>query len=151
MLLKTIAHYWKKEEMPFWAPFYTKKGFATWENWRNTCLHNAGITLRHKTWRCLPIQKKHIKHLHHGPFPGWKQIGQDMHTSNMTQLINHPILKENKKIQTIKKTLPKTIVFIGLYNKGEITLLDGHHRCIALLQKNNIHMYTPKLFIILGK
>jgi len=96
---------------------------------------------------------KMVLEFHGGPFRVWinKYYG-DKKTPQFKELVQNTEFKNDPKKQEIIQKFPKESILIGLINKGDITIIDGMHRCcaLAIAHEKGIHIDT-NLYIILAE
>lgn len=136
---------WREAEEESWRPYYTERGFATWEEWRIAC--RAVLELPNRVWQKVPAEN--IPSWYIGGFQAWKKyrpIGDEATT--FATVARSPILLENAKIMALVNNLHAT-TFIGLRCGNDIALIDGTHRASAYAYRAARHMPLPPCDIYL--
>ncbi|MEX0931882.1 MAG: hypothetical protein WDZ88_03985 [Candidatus Paceibacterota bacterium] len=141
---------WEKHEanLPHWIEHYTKRGFESWKDWRNSSIKD--LKLETMTWNLYEIVDpiKIVPDFHAGPFRAWiKKYYGGNKTVTFKEIAHNVEMQSDHTIHEIISSFPEDTTIIGLQNE-ELTIIDGLHRCCALAVANEKGIVlAPKLFI----
>jgi len=147
-----IYNQWRRSEMGehSWQPFFESKGFKSWEEWRGFYL--KPLKCEELDWSIQPLNIEDVPLLKCGAFVGWSKIAQEVGGREFSKVATHHYFAEHEKVVGLKSDFPKEVQLIGFLKDGKITLLEGHHRAVALsqlIQEGRVPQTT--LTIALGK
>jgi hypothetical protein len=141
---------WQKAEVN--NDLWQKRGFSSWKKWRNTYVFSLG--LNKLKWQIGELKNpKDILHFYGGPFKAWKKYYyKNKNTLTFKELSKLKKIKENKKNLSIQKNLPKKIILIAIKRKNKIIIIEGMHRCCALmLLLKNKKKINSRIYLALAK
>lgn len=119
-----------------WQQLAIKKGFESWEEWRDAWVKNFDAQKRRWFRYTVPNPLVTVPHFRIGPTQGWQQHFPESEYNQRTfaDLVERVPYDENEKVQGILKDFPQPTEFIGIVmpDKKIITLIEGHHRATAL-------------------
>lgn len=122
-----VLEHWRDAEEESWRPYYTERGFATWDEWR--AVYRAALRLPERTWRKEPAVDIPLWYI--GGFQGWKKYRPEgERATTFATVAESPLLLENAKIMSLVDSLRAT-TFIGVRCGNDIALIDGTHRASA--------------------
>lgn len=129
-----VFEYWRQSEAnnPAWVQHYLKKGFSSWEEWRNTT-HGPlkGSKLKWSLYQ-ITNPSKTVPTLRGGPFNSWKTRYYNCKNSpRFSELITHPDLQNHKGLEKMVSNFPKETTITGLLANNDIYTIEGMHRCCA--------------------
>lgn len=126
---------WREAEIssPSWRALYTARGFDTWESWRMTYAH--GLSLPSLLWELyeVPHPLTFIPTCVGGPFQGWHdRYYGTLQKPTFAELATVPALQQHVKIRECQKNFPKHTTLIAVELTGDIVIIEGMHRCVAI-------------------
>lgn len=123
---------WEEGRLKKWRNHFQRQGFRSWSEWRQAVVVTP-FGLPRRRWTLYKVVDPGViaKWLG-GPFPRWVAGPyRGAQSRSFNWLAAHGQTTEEKK-KIIKKNLPKTIYFFGLIYQGQIVVLDGMHRSLAI-------------------
>lgn len=134
-----VLAYWREAEEESWRPYYTERGFATWEEWR--VAYRAALALPNREWSLVPANSTPSWFI--GGFQGWKKYRPaGERATSFATVAQSSILLDNPKIAALVEDLHAT-TFIGLRCGNDIALIDGTHRASAYAYRAAHDMPLP--------
>ena len=116
-----------------WQNFATEdKGWPDWKSWRKASADF--IEADKRKWKLYEIENpnKFIPQCLIGPWKSWKKnfAEKNKHTFENLVLTCPDWVKDNEKVQQIKKNFPEKTQFIGIHFKedGHFVIFEGSHR-----------------------
>jgi hypothetical protein len=144
---------WEEEEahLPRWIEHYTKRGFGSWKEWRESSVEN--LHPGNLKWALFAVtDNSMIQVFYAGPFRAWqnKYYGRD-DIIRFDRLAENPGLQNDTNIEGLMNAFPKESTLVGLQQDGKIIVIEGMHRCsaIAVAFKKDLPI-NAKLFIALA-
>lgn len=130
-----VFYIWRKNEAgnPKWQEHWENRGFKSWEEWR---MQYAG------PWRCAERSwalyaiidpEKTIPKFQGGPFKTWIERhygGKPKPT--MVELAAREDMQTNQDNLNLLNNFPKETTLTGLIQDGEVVIIEGMHRCVAV-------------------
>ncbi|MCX6763130.1 MAG: hypothetical protein NTZ97_00120 [Candidatus Moranbacteria bacterium] len=136
---------WRQNEAsdPKWMEHYKSRGFATWEAWRET--YAVPFKCAEADWGFYVITNplQDIPNFCGGPFRGWKENHYgEKDTMTFAKLANLDHFQNFYKTEDIIKNFPNGTIISGMEVDGDIYIIEGMHRClaIALAKKRGLDM-----------
>jgi len=133
-----------------WRKHWEERGFSSWGEWRSDYIQP--IQPEDRQWYLYKIQKPYacVREFYGVPSRGWIQkCYNGQITKKIGDILPHPTIRDNNKIQSIIKNYPKKVMFVGIVHEGKIVLVEGMHRGCALTRMDekslDNHMVTIAL------
>lgn len=136
----TVWQSWVASEVnnPGWIKTATEvKGWPTWEAWRGFTVQQ--LRLDQRQWKLMQVEQPFLEvpKFLVGPFSGWQQRLPKPNAHSFADLTNIPEQYEeftqHTKIGELQKHFPASTMFTGLFKpSGEVVLIEGHHRALAI-------------------
>lgn len=120
-----------------WKKHWEERGFASWDEWREA--YASPLNPQSLRWLLYKINDpvKDLPLFYGVPTRGWiDKAYRGKKTVLLKDLVALPIIKENEKVEDIKKNFPKATMLTGLIFNGNIILVEGQHRACALASWN---------------
>ncbi len=136
---------WQKHEgsMPEWHAVANKKGWDTWEAWRETWLGRIGA--KDRAWHIYEISDPlvSVPDFKVGPTQTWQNhfSKDEANQHSFGELVDKVSYADNPKIKGLLANYPKATQFIGVVMpNGDVHVIEGHHRVttIAYAARENI-------------
>jgi len=135
-----------------WREHWIERGFDSWDEWRNNYI--LPLSPESKEWKIYKIKDlKMIGEFYGVPSRGWiKKCYNGEITKKLGDILDHPMIKDNKKIDAIMKNSPYQTMLTGIVNDGKIVLVEGMHRvcALALMAKDDVK-YSGDIVIALAE
>lgn len=130
---------WREREayQQSWQKHWRERGFDSWDEWRSTYIKPyRPETLDWSLYRISdPI--KASPDMYGVPTDTWIRGAYDGKTTRrLRNIIDYPPVRENPKVEAIRKNFPKETMMIGLLFHDDIVLIEGMHRAVALATWN---------------
>ncbi len=135
-----------------WKEHWESRGFESWNEWRSTYIRPYHPeTLDWSLYR-IPDPTAAFPDVYGVPTDAWirKAYGGET-TRRLREIVDAPVIKENAKIDAIKSNFPDSTMLIGLLFRGDIVLLEGTHRAIALATWNPDTLFASQVTIALAE
>lgn len=140
---------WRKNEecLEKWKEVYERRGFSSWEAWRKDLI--APWNLEARTWKLYKIDQptKTVSKFHGGPFLGWTERYYNEATApTFTEIVTHPDIQTVPAFKDFVTNFPSPTTITGVQNDDGIVIIEGMHRCAALVFGN----LNPEIYIALA-
>ncbi len=150
---KEVFDTWRELEawQKSWKQHWTERGFDTWDEWRKAYIEPYQPT--NLSWELYEITEplKDAPYFYGTPTKGWIEKAYAGETTlQLKELAQHPILKDNEKINDIKRNFPAETMLTGVVYDNKIVLLEGMHRANALANWSSGSSFTGKVTIALA-
>ena len=132
---------WRQNEAyngSHWHAHYKSRGFKTWEAWRLSYVQPFGLAKLN--WQLFTIiePQKTVPLFCGGPFRSWvEKYYQGQVQPTFAELAKNPQIKNHLGILDFMKNFPNQTTITGIILNGQITILEGMHRCCALALATN--------------
>lgn len=115
-----------------WEEHWRERGFSSWDDWRKNYI--SPIDPGNKYWKIYRIKNVNdILNFYGVPSRGWiEKCYNGEITKRLSEIEEHPIVRNNNKIDVIKNNFPYQTMLTGVINKNKIVLVEGMHRAMAL-------------------
>jgi hypothetical protein len=130
-----IFNCWRRGEagQESWKRHWEERGFDSWDEWRTT--YASPLQPASLQWHLYKITDplKDFPSIFGVPANAWiKKAYNGEATKQLKTILDNPIIKENDKIQAIKKDFPKETMLTGIIYDEKIVLIEGMHRACAM-------------------
>lgn len=137
---KDIFAVWRSGEayQKDWKEHWLARGFESWDDWRENYV--APLEPNKHLWKIYHINSpsQDMRLMYGVPSRGWQEkcYGGEI-TKMIKDILMHPLVTENKKVELIKRNFPFQTMLTGVVHEGKIVLIEGMHRALALSQGIN--------------
>lgn len=146
-----IFSVWRSREayQNTWKEHWEERGFDSWDEWRKN--YASPIKPKDKNWKIYKINDiADIQEIYGVPSRAWiKNCYDGEITMKLGDILNHPMVKDNGKIEAILNNFPYQTMFTGIINGEKIVLIEGMHRALASAEmyRKNI---APNTIIVIA-
>lgn len=126
---------WKKAEEGWWEELYQERGYTNWEDFRNFYVDQ--IPVNDLDWKLCDVTPEEVLDFQCGMYRGWKEMSQEVGSRRFRDLVRSSRLTNNIKLNAIFKNFPDDSMLIGFKRNGNIIILEGTHRCLAVSKMIN--------------
>jgi len=134
-----------------WKRHWEERGFASWDEWR--VAYAAPLSPDKLDWQLYEVGEplKDFPNIYGVPTRSWVDKAYGGKTTKLLKdLLSHPIITDNRKIDEIKKNFPKETMLTGLVYKNGIVLIEGMHRACAIAGWDPKIPFTGKVTLALA-
>ncbi len=150
-----VFEIWRQNEEPRqnWKDYYTSKGFSSWEEWRTE--YTEPFRCPEAKWVLYKMidPVRDIIYVNGGPFRSWKeQLYGEKDSLTFKELADLPESQKRLNAEDFLKNFPKSTTITGMIVGGEIYIIEGMHRCLAMALANQERMkLETEVFIALAE
>ena len=131
---KEVFSKWEKNERgrEEWQKLMEKNKFSNWSEWRIS--YFVDLDLPQRKWQLFKIKDPlaTAPNFFCGDFPGWENFYQTRAGATFAQISQNQFWAKSEKIKKILENFPKQTQLVGLRKNGQITIIEGSHRSVAL-------------------
>ncbi len=115
-----------------WKNHWQEREFNSWDDWRKDYI--SSISPENKKWSIYRINNiSDVSNFYGVPSRGWiEKCYNGEVTKKLSEISDHPVIKNNDKIDAIKNNFPYQTMLTGVVNENKIILVEGMHRALAL-------------------
>ena len=134
-----VFNFWRLAEagQEKWEKHWTERGFKSWDDWRMS--YAEPFKCQELEWYLYQVNKplEFFPKIFGGPFRSWVENHYNgQQKRSFEWLSKKPEFKEHQGLQDLTKNFPDGTVITGIIVKGEIFIVEGMHRCLAISLMN---------------
>lgn len=150
-----VFEHWKKSERGYWDNYFKERDLSSWEEWRTQYVESLIAPFGLQNRRLLRFKVNNpmalVPTFYAGAFPGWrKYYRNDVRAERFCNIVQHPHLPENPKVEAVRQNFPTSTFLIGVTDGSNISIFEGMHRCAAVaLEAMRGQSLAQHLYIVL--
>lgn len=133
-----------------WKEHWQERGYASWQQWRTD--YTKPLEPQSIDWHVYEIKDLTVlSGMYGAPTRGWiNKCYKGGETRRLGDSIVQDFVKENEKVNAIKKNPPYQTMITGILHGKDIILVEGMHRALAIHDLGANEDYSGNITIALG-
>lgn len=130
-----VFGFWRENEAasPAWEEHWRSRGFNSWEEWRQQ--YAGPFKCADRQWHLYRVVNplESVPNFHGGPFRNWvEKYYEGEKAPQFSKLAQTPYAQQHEPINNLLENFPEETKITGLVQNGEVIIIEGTHRCIAV-------------------